>query len=302
MLLSERARGRWREILPALGVAVKFLQNRHGPCPMCGGKDRFRWDDKEGDGTYFCNQCGAGNGYTLLRKFHGWDGAQATKEIETIVGTDRPKAYVQQAQSDDSRRQDAFQKLLGEATEPRIVEAYLKRRGLDYIPPRLLGHPACPYWDDDAKRVTGRFPTVLAPIHAPDGELVSIQRIYDADVTPRKKTMMPIGTINKAAVRLVPVADEMGIAEGVETAIAAYLLFGIPTWAALSAHGMEVWDPPAGVQRLHIFGDNDTNHEGQAAAYVLARRMGRERKGLEVRVTLPPEAGTDWLDCYTITE
>ena len=36
---------------PSLGVPAKALTNRHGPCPICGGKDRFRFDDKGGRGT-----------------------------------------------------------------------------------------------------------------------------------------------------------------------------------------------------------------------------------------------------------
>ncbi|WP_250206017.1 primase-helicase zinc-binding domain-containing protein, partial [Escherichia coli] len=43
------ARGHWAQILPALGVNI--LKNRHQPCPVCGGKDRFRFDDQEGRGT-----------------------------------------------------------------------------------------------------------------------------------------------------------------------------------------------------------------------------------------------------------
>ena len=49
---------RWLAILPALGVPSHFLRNKHGPCPVCGGKDRFRFDDKDGKGTFFCNGCG----------------------------------------------------------------------------------------------------------------------------------------------------------------------------------------------------------------------------------------------------
>lgn len=60
------ARGHWAQILPALGVNI--LKNRHQPCPVCGGKDRFRFDDQEGRGTWFCNQCGAGDGLALVTR------------------------------------------------------------------------------------------------------------------------------------------------------------------------------------------------------------------------------------------
>ena len=47
---EKAARGHWSIILPALGV--KVLKNRHQPCPVCAGKDRFRFDDQEGRGTW----------------------------------------------------------------------------------------------------------------------------------------------------------------------------------------------------------------------------------------------------------
>jgi putative DNA primase/helicase len=68
-----RARGRWPEILSALGIGISFLKNKHGPCPLCGGKDRFRFDNKDRTGSYFCNQCGSGSGIVMLRKLHDWD-------------------------------------------------------------------------------------------------------------------------------------------------------------------------------------------------------------------------------------
>jgi phage/plasmid primase-like uncharacterized protein len=42
---KERAHGRWREILPALGIDGRFLTGKNCPCPMCGGRDRFRLID-----------------------------------------------------------------------------------------------------------------------------------------------------------------------------------------------------------------------------------------------------------------
>ncbi|ENI6011903.1 DNA primase, partial [Salmonella enterica] len=44
----KQACGHWPRILPALGV--KVIKNRHQSCPVCGGSDRFRFDDKEGCG------------------------------------------------------------------------------------------------------------------------------------------------------------------------------------------------------------------------------------------------------------
>ena len=79
----ERARGRWREILPLLGIETRFLQNKHGPCPLCGGKDRFRFDDRDGSGSYYCNQCGPGAGLLLIRKLRGWNHRTACDEVAT---------------------------------------------------------------------------------------------------------------------------------------------------------------------------------------------------------------------------
>ena len=68
------ARGRWPEILAALaGLSGEQLSNRHQPCPLCAGTDRYRFDDKDGSGSWFCNQCGGkdhrgggGSGMDLL--------------------------------------------------------------------------------------------------------------------------------------------------------------------------------------------------------------------------------------------
>lgn len=86
----ERAKGRWREILPQLGIDTRFLSNRHGPCPLCGGKDRFRFDDRDGSGSYYCNQCGPGPGIMLVRKKHGWDHTAACRAVDEIIGTEPP--------------------------------------------------------------------------------------------------------------------------------------------------------------------------------------------------------------------
>jgi hypothetical protein len=87
---SEAARGRWREILPQLGVATKFLSGRNMPCPACGGRDRFRFHDRSKDGDYFCNQCGPGKGIGLVAKVNGWDFITAVRAVDKITGNNKP--------------------------------------------------------------------------------------------------------------------------------------------------------------------------------------------------------------------
>ncbi|ELC6028678.1 hypothetical protein RJM76_004383 [Escherichia coli] len=59
--ISAAARGKWPVILQMLRIDVPE-NGRHGPCPKCGGKDRFRLDDLDGRGTWICSQCGNGDG------------------------------------------------------------------------------------------------------------------------------------------------------------------------------------------------------------------------------------------------
>jgi putative DNA primase/helicase len=284
----ERAAGRWREILPQLGIASRFLTNKHGPCPLCGGKDRFRFDDRDGTGSYYCNQCGPGPGILLVRKLHGWDHATACKAIDEIIGREPPPR--RKPEQFSRRRENSGQNILAQATDRSLVQQYLEDRGLSTFPAVLRGHRRLAYLEDG--RFLGHFPAMLAPVVGPDGALRSVHRTYLGPVPgSRKKLLSCAGT--GAAIRLFEPTDELGIAEGIETAIAAYELFHVPTWATISTAILESFVPPVGVRRLIIFGDHDANFAGQKAAYTLAQRLSQK---VAVEVEIPPDPGTDWLD------
>src|SRR4051812_49417867 len=102
--LQERARGRWLSILPALGIDRRFLKRANGPCPMCGGKDRWRFTDLNGKGTWWCNQCRGGDGVKLAAKFTKLPFKDLATQIERIIGNaplERRAAH----QSDASKRE-----------------------------------------------------------------------------------------------------------------------------------------------------------------------------------------------------
>jgi len=83
------ANGRWNATLNSLGVIIPE-NKKHGACPCCGGKDRFRFDDLEGRGTYYCNQCGSGDGFTLISKVLNLSVKDSANIVNNIVGGNKP--------------------------------------------------------------------------------------------------------------------------------------------------------------------------------------------------------------------
>lgn len=104
--VREAAAGRWADILPRLDIPGDALTGRHGPCPGCGGRDRFRFDDKDGRGTWICGQGGepvSGDGFALLHHVKGWDFGRALREVAYVLGMSREQRAPRPAPSLGSR-------------------------------------------------------------------------------------------------------------------------------------------------------------------------------------------------------
>ena len=285
--------GKWRGILCELGVPENFLSPKQGPCPMCGGKTRYRFDDKEGKGTWICNGCGAGDGFKLLEKMFHWDFKTSIENIKKIIGgveRKEPRRMQTDEQSKESLR------ALYKQSEPVVfadfVDKYLTSRGLEIRSDALRKINSC-------RSSRGQmFPAMLAIMSDVEGKPCTMHRTYikngkKAEIeSPRE--LMPGKVPEGAAVRLMEPGINLGIAEGIETALAASQIFKIPVWAALNATLLEKWTPPIKSTNIFIFGDNDESYAGQKSAYTLGYKL--RMKKISATVFLPKETGTDWND------
>lgn len=296
--VSEIATGRWPSILMYFGIEERFLKNKHGECPICGGKDRYRFDDKAGRGTWICNQCGAGDGFALLEKYKGWTFKEAAYQVELIAGNVTAKAIKED--SDEAKKMAAVKRIWNDAepvSKGDPVWLYLNRRiGLELIPACLRFHPALPYVDGES---VDYFPALVAAVSNHENQGIGVHRIYltySGEKAPveKAKKLMAGRPLNGGSIKLGAAGEVLGIAEGIETALAASRKFSVPVWAAISAGLLEQWMPPESVKTVIVFGDNDASFTGQASAYALAKKL--RLKGVNADVRIPELVGTDWAD------
>lgn len=290
---AEAAVGKWPGILLALGVDDKFLGKKHSACPFCGGADRFRFDDKNGSGSFICSQCGAGSGMEFAMRHLGASFKEAAASVDRVVGNVEVSRRMDERTEADKLH--SIKKVLGECravTHGDPVWAYLNRRtGIDIIPADIRFHPGLFHSDG------GSHPCMVSIMRDIEGRGVTVHRTYltaageKANVDPVKKFMAG-KRLNGAAVRLSRITECIGLAEGIETALAASIRFGMPVWAATNAALLEHFTPPAGVKAVWIFGDNDSSWTGQAASFMLAKRLARD--GFDVDVSIPEAKDTDW--------
>ena len=177
------ARGRWREILPALGIPAEFLANRHGPCPGCGGKDRYRFDDKDGRGTFVCGGGGdtlTGDGFDLLMHVHGWSRQEAFRAVKEYLGL----ASTLPPRKTPQRPPEAARPASPTATTADYARALWARVNRDDAV--VAGHPYCQAkrigWAAGAGRgrASGRLigqeaDCIVVPVRSPDGALVAVE-------------------------------------------------------------------------------------------------------------------------------
>ena len=172
------------------------------------------------------------------------------------------------------------------------AEAYLHARGLARCRfAALRFHPSLIYRDSDCVR---RLPALVAAITGDTAQcsahaaLCGVQRTWLDPRSPAKAGVASprkaLGRVHGLAVRFGDRADTLVIGEGIETVLS--IVTALPdtvTAAALSAGSLSAFAPPAGIRRLVIARDNDT--EGERAAERLVRRCAGA--GVAAQVIVP---------------
>lgn len=168
---------------------------------------------------------------------------------------------------------------------------YLALRGLHSDSPQLRYHPRTPH---GRAPMTVRRPALIAAVRD-DSRLVAIHRTF---IDPQGQGLAPgadaragLGPFGRGAVRLGPPGARLGLAEGIETALSASALFGIPCWATMGVERFARVALPPGIEQLLLFLDHDP---GGRRAEALAREAFAHVAHVEAHY--PPRPGDDWND------
>lgn len=285
-----QACGHWPRILPALGVTV--IKNRHQACPVCGGSDRFRFDDKEGRGTWFCNQCGAGDGLKLVEKVFDVSSSEAAQKVNAVTGNlppVAPEAIAAAETETDADRKTAAElaaKLM-EKTRPATGNAYLTRKGFP-------GRESLMFTaTHKTGGVTYRAGDVVVPLHDETGALVNLQLINSDGLKRTLKGGQVKGTCHTIEGQK-QAGKRQWIAEGYATALTVHHLTGETVMVALSSVNLLSLASLARQKhpacQIVLAADRDLNGDGQTRAAAAAQAC-------EGTIALPPVFG-DWNDAF----
>jgi putative DNA primase/helicase len=285
------AKGRWPQLLSALGINVA-PHGHHSACPVCGGKDRFRFDNREGRGTWICNQCGAGDGLNLVERKLDISVKEAAVKVAEILGEVQPLTVhhdeaAEQKQKDHARHRAAGQaRALVNAARKAAGNAYLKNKG----------------WPDkEALNLQGSGLHVggidfaagdlVIPLYDLSGHLVNAQLINGAG----KKCTLAGGQVTGAAHHFEGNDNTViWMAEGYATGLTIHALTGETVYVKMGAnnfpHLSECLREKYPDALLLMAADNDENGTGQKKAKEAANLVNG-------KVAIPLIAG-DWNDVF----
>jgi hypothetical protein len=290
-----------------------------GPCPVCGGRDRFGINIRKQ--AFHCRNCDRGGGVVQLVQL--LDRCDFDTAVGTLTRQDRPAPAAKPAEavssalvsgSEAHRETQEWAALLWReavSIEGTPVERYLTGRGID-IPAGLSSrvlrfHPRCPFLDhayDPPTRIT--VPAMIALFRSiASDDPVAIHRTaltLDGRKAPLENTKLTLGPVEGAAIKLSPdteIASGLAIGEGIETTLAGIALGFAPAWALGSSGKIGRFPVLAGIESLTILVDHDDVAKAKRGAGQVQARECSARwtaAGREVFRVTPVQVGTDMND------
>lgn len=260
-----------------------------GPCPACGYAAAFTLTERDGRALGWCASCQDRDAIGALLRDHG----AVWTPLRTIIP--KPASVTAEGRERARRLWIEAQPLMSTPAETYLAGRHIPDLATS---PALRFHPACPHPN------AGKLPAMLALVVDVAGEAVAVHRTYLAADGRGKALVEPtkasIGPIMGGAIRLHPVAPEILIAEGIETAAAAARLVCVPAaWVAISCGNLAKLPLPSEVRSVVIAADNDPpdrygRRPGPDAAWTAATRWKAE--GRIARVAMPKGEGEDFAD------
>jgi hypothetical protein len=225
-----------------------------GPCPKCGGRDRFAINPKKQ--IFNCRGCATGgNVISLARLVHDPDFVKAVEFIngEQIKEAREAAPEAKPGSSDRSMATADALALWREGVDPRgtLAEKYLADRRLE-LGDDLAGEVL--RWHPGVRAMLALFRNILT------NEPQAISRTF-LDCEGRKLKRMFLGPTGGAAAKLdadETVLEGLHAGEGVETCMAARQLLGLrPTWPLGSAGAIAAFPVLSGIEALTLLKERD---------------------------------------------
>ncbi|OZA18149.1 MAG: hypothetical protein B7X90_12615 [Novosphingobium sp. 17-62-19] len=230
----------------------------------------------------------------LVKCFAGCDRRAILRELRRIPlrGCPEPFQYRPSRAGNWSKIWKETRPLTG-----TLGENYLASRQLQATESGLRFHPRCPV---NPKPFTTYPAAIIAAVRSDNG-LVAIHRTFlDPETNQIARIDKPkraLGQPGAGAVRLGgKVTGQLGLAEGIESALSASKLFGVPCWATLGNERFGSVSIPDSVTELHLFIDAD--HGGKLAEK--RARAAHARVGRRILTRPPPISGQDWNDVLMV--
>jgi DNA primase len=124
------------ELAIAQGLALRRVgAELIGPCPRCGGADRFGINRAKQ--TFLCRGCYRKGGFGAIRFIQFLDGVNFTAAVETLIGERRAPVKYSAADNaaERARKIEGAGRIWRASVDPRgtLGEKYLNGRGLESI-------------------------------------------------------------------------------------------------------------------------------------------------------------------------